>query len=257
MRIWKLNFGIDRIRKEYERRAVSVSGMVGSGKDMLTANVIERRKLPHISNCHYNSLTMPYQYEELSCGNNTYKDFVEGTLKKYDYPYFDGCDIYLSDCGIYFPSQYCNELNKAYKNLPTFMALTRQLGKCHVHFNAQNINRVWDKIREMADLYIYCRWIKVVRIPFTKKTIAFQMLTMYDKMESCVNRVKPCRVKKPLLANREVRSQIEMYKDNFSNTHGSVKNRFLIYFNKAEYDSRFFKAMLKLGKGEKDEEKDK
>ena len=82
------------------------------------------------------------------------------------------------------------------------------------------------------------------------------MLTMYDKMESCINRVKPCRVKKPLLANREVRTQIEMYKDNFSNTHGMVKNRFLFYINKAEYDSRFFKAMLKMGKESKDE-KDK
>lgn len=255
MRIWKFNFGIDKIRREYERRAVSVSGMVGSGKDMLTANVIERRGLPHISNCHYNALTMPYDYNALSCGNNTYKDFIEGTLKKYEYPYFDGCDIYLSDCGIYFPSQYCNELNKAYRNLPTFMSLTRQLGLSHVHYNAQFCGRVWDKIREMVDLFIYCRWVKVIKIPIIKKSIVFQLITMYDKYESCVSRIKPCRVTRPFMANKEVRTQIQMYKDNFTNTHGMVKNKFLIYINKADYDTRFFKSMLKLGK-EKNDEKD-
>lgn len=257
MKIWKFNFGIDKVRKEYEKRAVSVSGMVGSGKDLLTANVIERRKLPHISNCPYNKLTMPYKYEELNCGENTYKEFIRGTLNKYNYPYFDGCDIYLSDCGIYFPSQYCNELNREYKNLPTFMALTRQLGECHVHFNAQNINRVWDKIREMSDIYYYSRWVKLIKLPFIKKNVVIQLLTRYEFVESCIKRIKPCRIKMPLLAKQDTKNQILMYKDNFTNLHGSVRNRLLIYINKAEYDSRFFKTMLKLGKEAEKNEKSK
>lgn len=253
MKIWKLNFGIDKIRREYEKRAVTVTGMIGSGKDLLTANVIERRGMPHISNCPYNKLTMPYNYEALTCGGNTYRDFVEGTIKKYDFPYFDGCDIYLSDCGIYFPSQYCNELNKQYKFLPTFMALSRQLAQGHVHTNCQNLNRIWDKIREMSDLYIYCRWVKVIRIPIIKKQLVLQYFTMYDKAQSCMDRVKPCMVKMPILPKREVKAQIKMYKDNYTNTHGMVRNKFIVYINKASYDTRFFKALLKNGKGEENE----
>lgn len=68
-------------------------------------------------------------------------------MKAYEYPYPDGTDIYIADAGIYFPSQFCNELNRDYKYFPTFMALTRHLGEANVHFNVQNLNRVWDKIR--------------------------------------------------------------------------------------------------------------
>lgn len=234
---------LKKIVKLYEKHAVSVSGMIGSGKDMLTANVIERRRLPHVSNCPYNALTMPYQYDAITCGENSYKSFVEGSLKKYEFPYFDGCDIYLSDCGVYFPSQFCNELNRDYKYLPTFMALSRQLGKCHVHFNAQNLNRVWDKIREMADVYIRCKRCIVL---FGGRLV-IQSITIYDKYQSCVDRLEPCRIKKPLICNKDRRLQIDMYKDNFYNSHGTVKNAVLVYWNKSKYDTRFFKTMLKGG----------
>lgn len=244
---------IKKIIKLYKNHAVSVCGMIGSGKDMLTSNVIERRKLPHVSNCPYNSLTMPYSYEAISCGENTYKNFVEGELNKYEFPYFDGCDIYLSDCGVYFPSQFCNELNRDYKYLPTFMALSRQLGKCHVHFNAQNLNRVWDKIREMADVYIRCKKCIVL---FGGRVV-IQTITLYDKYQSCVDRIEPCRIRKPFFANKEQKTSIELYRDNFYNTHGEVKNHILIYVNKSKYDTRFFKTMLKGGKSIERKEKTK
>ena len=235
---------IKSIVKLYERNAVSVSGLVGSGKDMLSANVIERRNIPHVSNCPYNKLTIPYDYNALRCGDNTYKEFVENNLKRYEFPYFDGCDIYLSDCGIYFPSQFCNELNRDYKQLPTFMALSRQLGKCHVHFNAQNLNRVWDKIREMSDVYIRCKKCFVL---FGGR-IVIQTITIYDKYQSCADRVKPCAIRVPLLCSREKRLQIQMHRDTFKNTYGDIKNHILIYRNKSEYDTRFFKKLLKGGK---------
>lgn len=241
---------LKKIVKLYEKHAVSVSGMTGAGKDMLTANVIERRGLPHVTNCHYNSLSMPYDYNAIDCGGNTYRNFIDGDVNFYEFPYFDGCDIYLSDCGIYFPSQYCNELNKAYSNLPTFVALARQLGKSHVHFNSQNVGRVWDKIREMSDVYIYCNWCKV--LPFG---IVIQKITIYDKYQSCADRVKPCRIRKPLICSSERRTQIKMYLDNYHNTHGEVRSAFLIYRNKSKYDTRFFKTMLKGGKRIEREEK--
>lgn len=233
----------------YEKNAVSVCGLVGTGKDMLTANVIERRKKPHVSNAYYNELTMPYRYDLIDCGGNTYKNFISGDVLQYDFPYFDGCDIYLSDCGIYFPSQFCNELNREYKNLPTFMALTRHLGKCHVHYNAQALNRVWDKIREMSDVYLRCRWCRVINLG--KLQIVVQLITSYDKYESCVNDVKPCKVHVPFGCKAEAKAQRVTYVDNFRNTHGSVKNHLLIYRNKSIYDTRFFKKLLKEGRYEK------
>ena len=36
------------------------------------------------------------------------------------HPYPDGTDIYLSDAGIYFPSQFCSELNREYPFMAVF-----------------------------------------------------------------------------------------------------------------------------------------
>lgn len=231
---------LKKIIKMYERSSVSVCGMKGRGKDMLTANVVARRKKPYISNIDYGGNFIPFDYKDIALGS-TYKDLISGNVKPYIFPYNDGTDIYLSDCGIYFPSQYCNELNRDFKDLPTFIALSRQLGLCSVNTNCQNLNRVWDKIREMSDAYIYCNWCKVL---FGKLVI--QKVTIYDKYESALNRVKPNRIKiYPWdIANYDVRTRKQMYIDTFANNHGDVKSKLLIYINKSNYDTRHFKGVF-------------
>ena len=229
---------IKYICKLYEKGSVSVCGQRGSGKDLLTANVIERRKLPHMSNCPYNADTIPFDYKYIDVGN-IYSDFIKGTIKPYTYPFPDGTDIYMSDCGVYFPSQYCNELNRDYKSFPTFLALSRHLGQCSVHFNSQDIGRPWDKLREQSDTYIMCLTAKVIF------GFVIQKIRIYERFDACKARVRPCRIHKPLICfNRDRLLQIQMYRDSFYNQHGEVTEHILIYKNKSKYDTRFFKKLL-------------
>lgn len=231
-----------KIVKMFKDDNVCVTGLRGTGKDMLMSNVIARRNEAYISNVDYGGKHAPLDFNALDMGGNSYKDFINGTLKKYEFPYSMESDIYLSDAGVYFPSQYCNELNRDYKHLPAFMALSRQLAHSNFHTNCQNLNRCWDKLREMSGTYIRCR--KCIYIP--KIDWVIQLITIYDKYQSCVDRVQPCRITSPLF-NRDSKTNVDIYRDNFFNTHGTVKNRILIYKNKSSYDTYYFEKLLKEG----------
>lgn len=228
------------IRNYFNKGNVCVTGLRGSGKDMLIGNVIARRKLDYISNINYGYNYNKLDFEKLNCGNNSYNDFINGTTKKYIFPYKDDTDIYISDVGIYFPSQYCSELNKQYKNIPTFMALSRHLGNCNVHFNVQNLNRAWDKLREQSDIYITCVFCYV----FFKGRFVLQQIRIYDKYESCVNRVKPFKMKTSLFDRNISKTQIKLAKEQYTCTHGEIRTKMLFYRNKAKYNTRYFKELL-------------
>lgn len=232
-----------KLIKLFEDGNVCVSGLRGRGKDMLMANVVARRKLKYIGNTDYApDLHIPFEPLEFDCGGNTYADFIKGDIKYYEFPYPDGTDIYIADMGVYFPSQYCNLLNRDYGYFSTFMALSRQLGACNVHFNVQNLNRAWDKIREQSDIYIMCRHCFVL---FGKLVI--QNVRIYERYQSCVDRVPPYRVPQPLFSF-ERRFQWKMDKQRYDIQHGEIRSRWLIYLNKSTYDTRVFKEMLKNGK---------
>ena len=229
----------------FKQGNVCVSGMRGTGKDILFGNVIARRKMPYVSNVDYtNGKNFNLlDFNNLDMGRNTYKNFINNDFNFYEYPYPTGSDIYLSDAGVYLPAQYCNELNKEYKYLPAYFALSRQVSHNNFHVNVQSLNRVYDKIREQSDIYIKCNSC-VVLFGF----LVIQDITIYDKYESCLNRVKPCKISVPLLADKNVKMSAEQYLDNFYNTHGSVKRRLLIYINKSKHDTYLFEKLLKGGK---------
>lgn len=188
---------------------------------------------------------MPLELDKLDCGKNTYKNFIDGNVNRYVFPYSDGTDIYIADCGVYFPAQYCNELNKQYSHMPVFMALSRQLGLCNVHFNVQNLNRCWDKIREQSDSYIMCRRCIVLF------GIVFQWVTIYEKYESCVNRVPPFEAKLGIFSKRDMKQLLEIEKMKYQLQHGEIKRRFLVYRNLSNYNTRLFKEMLENGEVKK------
>jgi hypothetical protein len=236
---------IKTVVKMFKKGNVCVTGLRGTGKDMLTSNVVVRRKEEYVSNidyggkyAHYNEL----DFNKLDLGGNTYKNLLEGNVKYYKYPYPSGSDIYISDVGVYFPSQYCNELNRDYKHLPMYMALSRQVSHNNVHINVQNLNRAWDKIREQSDIYIRCRRCIVL---FGK--IVIQQITTYDKYQSCVDRVEPCKIRVPTMAKREVKENAKMYLDKFRNSYGTIKNHLLIYWNKSTYDTYYFEKLFEGG----------
>ena len=198
---------IKKIIKMFEKGSVMVCGMKGRGKDLLMGNIIARRKLPYVSNVNYGGQHFPFEYSKIDLKCN-YNQLIKGDVPFYEFPYPKETDIYLSDCGVYFPSQYCNELNRDYKSLPIFIALSRHLsgGGCRVHSNAQYCGRVWDKLREQQDFWIYANWCKVL---FGK--IVIQKVTIYDKYESALSHIKPNRIHLSIFdINREVRLKKQM-----------------------------------------------
>ena len=224
----------------FKKGNVCVTGLRGKGKDLLMGNVIARRNEEYVSNLDYGGSFNELDVSKLLVSGNTYNNLLDGRIRYYEYPYPSGSDVYVSDAGIYFPSQYCNELNKKYGSFATYMALSRQLSHNNVHVNAQNLNRVWDKIREQSDTYITCRRCWYIC------GLVIQWITIYDKMQSCIDRVKPCRITVPLF-NKEAKMSAKIYRDNFFNQHGTVENRILIYFNKSSHNTYYFEDLFKEG----------
>ena len=235
-----------KIIRMFEEGNVCVCGLRGSGKDVLTGNVIARRNKPYISNLDYTD-GKNYQvldFNKIDVGKNTWRNLIKGKPRYYKFPYEPGSDIYISDVGIYMPSQYCSELNREFPHLPTYMALSRQVSHNNFHINVQSLNRAWDKIREQSELYIRCRFLFKW---LAKLGIIFQKITIYDKYESCVARVEPCRIRVPIFAKAEVKQQAQLYLDKFFNTYGSVKNHYLLYINKSKHDTYYFEKLFENG----------
>ena len=89
--------------KLFENHSVSVCGMKGSGKDLLTGNVIVRRNMPYVSNIDYthDSNYIKLDYKDIDLNGNTRRNLVNGNVLYYECPYPEGADVYISDCGIY------------------------------------------------------------------------------------------------------------------------------------------------------------
>lgn len=232
--------------KLFDQGNVIVTGLRGKGKDMLFGNVIARRKKPYVSNVDYKLKRSPYIPLQMSKVDvlNDFNNFMKNDIVPYDYPYPEKCDVYVSDAGVYMPSQEQGKLCKEYGGIVSFQALSRHVGDCNFHCNVQNLNRLWDKVREQSDIYIRCIDCKVIR------NRVFQTLIIYDKYESCLNRVEPyVHIKAPLSINGQVkaeyRSKDELAFREFKERNGSVKRIRITYRNKSKYDTRLFKSLLK------------
>lgn len=230
---------IRKIIRLFRKGNCLVYGLRGDGKDMLMSNVVIRRKLPYVSNINYGGQWYPLDFEAIDCGKNTYKNFISGQVNPYTYPYPDGTDIYISDAGVYLPSQYCNELNRDYKYLPTFLSLSRHTGNCNYHCNAQSIGRIYDKVREQCDQYILCRFC--FYIPFLRLVI--QGVRIYDQYDSALAKRRPFH--RPRGGGRLGRLQAKIAKEEHLCAHGYIKNGILIYRNKSHYNTRHFKDLMK------------
>ncbi len=237
-----LLFVIFKIKKRafvklFESGNVIVSGLRGRGKDLAFCLVVNSRKRDYISNIQYSDPKKRYKRFPLDLkvwelSGNTYTDMISGEIKKYVYPYPDGLDYYISDAGIYFPSQYQSELCKKYKSAPMFQALSRHLGESNVHCNVQNMPRLWDKIREQSDIYV-----RMDKCKFIGKTKFFFLRAYsYASEESCVKAIVPPRFGVGKVA-REA-------KYNFEIAHGKITKFSFIARLPYNYDSRRFKKLL-------------
>lgn len=229
-----------KIIKLFDKGCVMVVGERGSGKDVLFGNVIARRKEPYVSNLDYGGDREELNLSKLDMGCNSYVNFLEDNFNQVIYPYTKGADVYVSDANAYLPAQYCNELNKRYPYLPTYFQLSRQISRNSIHCNAQAYGRVWDKFREQAFRYVSCE-----RCVFLGPLVWMQVI-VYDKAESCAARVKPCRIKYPLICGGQRRTQIDLYLDNFYNQHGEVKLYNLFFINKSKHDTYAFEKKMRV-----------
>ena len=223
----------------FDKGNVIVTGLRGCGKDMLFCIAINKRKKNYISNVEYSSPKKKFQHFEFDgnvwkIGGNEYKNFADNKLKKFVYPYPDGVDYYISDAGVYYPAQYATELVKRYGGAPLFQALSRHLGNCNVHCNVQNLNRLWDKIREQSDNYICMKKCKV----FFRRWV-FLKGCCYELYESCEKRLAPPHFG----LGKEGRNRRVMYET----TNGKIKTFWFFAKVPYRYDDRRFKRMLEQG----------
>lgn len=241
-----LNNGIGQLVKLSKQGNISISGIKGSGKDVMQGNIVARKKSRYVSNMDYtrDARYIPLNLTQFNMGGNTYENFISGNIAHYSYPYEDGVDVIISDAGVYLPSQYDSQLDKKYPYLATWGALQRQLNDGQFHFNSQNHGRVWKKLREQCcDHYIRCDKCIVIL------GIVIATYYYYDKESSLLSKVKPCRIRKPgFLASEEARMMYESHVNSFYNTYGTVEKHWYICINKSKHNSRVFKEMLENGK---------
>lgn len=167
---WRLEKNAKFIARKFEEGNTITFGAKGKGKDLLLQKVIKVRKKKYFSNVDYGYGFNYIDLAELALGKNTYENFIEGIVEVVEKnEQLEGADIYISDAGIYLPAQYHYLLDKKYKSLPIFYALSRHLYNNNVHVNTQALNRVWDKLREQADSYFKAlRTFKFCGLLFTK-----------------------------------------------------------------------------------------
>lgn len=225
--------------KMFEKGSVMVCGQRGSGKDVLFSNVIAYRNKEYVSNVPYGYSHIPLCIDDLNVPLN-YDAFIKGTDIQFNYPYPQKADIYISDAGIYLPSQFNEQLNKKYPGIPTFLALSRHFAECNVHINTQSLNRVWDKLREQCDQYIMCRgcyWLG---------NIVFIKIRIYELYDSCIARKPPFRtLSKP--RGKEAREAVKIERSRYELMNGKIRDKILIIYHKGRYDTRHFRKYVRGG----------
>ena len=215
---------------------VIVFGKKRKGKDLIFNCVINSRK----KNCYSNIMFNP-KYCTLKNIldfdiKNTYEDFLNYDIKKIhrkELPFDDSCDFYISDGGIYLPSQYNNALNKRYSSLPILYALSSQVFDFNIHVNTQSLNRVWDKLREQADYYVKAlSTLKLGPFFITK-------FRVYDKYSAALDDLRP--YPHSLFTKSESKANRELYECK----NGVIVEKFIIQRKRAiKYDTHAFRKIL-------------
>lgn len=222
----------------FERNNCIVDGKKGTGKDALFDFIIRKRKKVCFSNIYYGENTFPINAIDMSVAPNTYENFINGEIQLiHKNEGFEGKDIYISDAGIYLPSQYDSLLHKKFPSLPIFYALSRHLYNCNVHLNSQNLDRIWKALREQGETFIHCK--RTINLPFFLITT----YNIYDKQRSASMCLEPYKTHKHgLIRDREL---TDNKKSEFKALYGDIKSGFIIQLKKnISYDTRAFEKLI-------------
>lgn len=232
--IWKLENNAKFLVDKFRAGNVIVFGQKGKGKDLIFQKVIaKRRKEKYFSNMDYGYSFNYIDLADLALGKNTYENFIEGCVEVIDKnEEMEGADIYVSDAGIYLPSQYHYLLDKKYKSLPIFYALSRHLYDNNVHVNVQALNRVWDKLREQADSYFKAlKTVKVFGLLFTK-------IRYYETYQVANENRAPMR-------RRFLNKYSKALSDEYEAYNGLVFDMWIVQLKRnVKYDTRYFHRVV-------------
>lgn len=224
------------ITKLFLRDSVLVFGNKGKGKDLLFQMIIKKRRKPYYGNIRYGGAKWyPLEVKDLSCGINTFNQMISGDIKPFEPKFEEKRDVYISDCGIYFPSQYFQLLDKTHPSVPLYMALSRHLYVQNVHCNCQAINRIWDKMREQFGYYIKC-----VKCNVFFGRIVRQTVCVYDRYNDAFEDVRPF---KPVKKKRsdEVAAEDARSRQNY----GLIKEYTIWHIlPNDKYNTRHFKDLM-------------
>ena len=230
---WIVRFvnGKNELKRVFEDGNTIVFGLKGRGKDLIFNKTINARKNNCYANIPYNKLLCTVKdIREFSVSPNTFENILNNDVQIINKNNMENCDYYISDGGIFLPSQYSNTLIKKYPSLPIYYALNRHLTNSNIHINSQYLGRVWDKLREHAAYYIMAeRTTKIFGFLITK-------FIVYDKYDSASSKLRPYKIT-GLLTHSESRAN----KEDFEAKHGYVKRFWIIqHKNNVYYDSRYF-----------------
>lgn len=220
-----------------------VAGHKGTGKDLLFNMVICKREKAgeiHAANIKYTDKTRVAHPKEYCIEDISYEDFITGNYPIISKHFTAKEDYYISEAGLCLPSWQHSKLEKHryIKQLPITMALSRQLGEFNIHANAQAFNRIWDKLREQADYYIWTERCKV------KFGIVVQQLIIYSRAESALQHIQPYETRRNLLGLKNKEDLIRAVQHNARYGYIERLNIIYKYPKNSKYNTRDFYIKL-------------
>ena len=229
------------VAKKFKQGNCIVWGKKRKGKDLLFQKVIVKRKKEKYQTNYPKEFGYRYKQiaqinmNDLSVYPNTYESLIANVIKKI--PYYrelEKVDTYISDGGIYLPSQYNHILNKLYPSMPIFYSVIGHLRDSNIHVNYNgHITRLWDKLREQADDYF-----KVERTIWIFGLIAFTKVRYYEEYNTAEAGVLP--MKKGFM-NKDQKALYEQFKAQY----GEIKRFWIVSFSKqVHYDTRYFRRLF-------------
>ena len=229
------------IKNKFIDNNTIIFGVKGSGKDLLTQLVIYLRYKDKKNIYYYANNDYGYNYNhctlnDLSVYPNTFENLIDNKIYTIDkIEKRENTDVYISDAGIYLPSQYDTLLSKLYPSFPIYYAISRHLYNSNIHMNVQNLERIWKKIREQADHYILTKGVIDIKfLPWV-----FIRTRYYSRYQSALEQVSP--MSKVGLVNKYNRALIAEYESKY----GIIKNRLcVIRKSKIKYDTRHFHKLF-------------
>ena len=233
---------ISELVRVFRSGNVLTGGTKGTGKDMLHSLIIRRRSKDgeiHAANIKYQKDTTVRAVGYYRLENNSRKNFVSDKFETETKHFTEREDYYISEAGLALPAHQNRQLEKEYPTFPIVYALSRHLGEFNIHANAQSFTRVWDKLREQADYFIWCESCTVIF-----KRIVRQKLVLYNRAETAYQHIQPFVVRRNIFGKRN--KDDLAYAQRFNAKYGVVK-RFVFWhiLPKTDvYDTRIFYTKL-------------